>query len=75
MPASYARLYHAALHRRHRDFASPVGRRYHIPLARNRAIWHARSWLKLYRDGERTPEIIAAVADCMAVIQVLSGFN
>ena len=73
MPACYAVLYHAALRSRHRYFASPEGRRYHVPLARNRAIWSVRRWLKHYRHGECTPEVIAAIADGMAIIAVLSS--
>jgi hypothetical protein len=73
MPPSYAALYQAALDRRHRDFASPKGRRYHVPLARNRATWHVRCWLKLCRKGQQTPEVVEAIADCMATITVLSS--
>jgi len=73
MPVAYAALYQAALRSRHRFFASREGRRYHVPLARNRAIWCVRGWLKAYREGERTPEVIGAIADCMAIIAVLSG--
>lgn len=73
MPATYAAFYQAALRSRHRFFASGAARRYHAPLARNRAIWSARRWLKAYREGERTREVMAAIADCMAIIEVLSG--
>ncbi len=73
MPASYAVLYQAALLSRHRYFASREGRRYHVLLARNRAIWSVRRWLKRYREGECTPRVIKAIADCMAIITVLSS--
>ena len=73
MPACYAVLYHAALRSRHRYFASREGRRYHILLARNRAIWSMRRWLKRYRQGVRTLKVIAAIADGMATITVLSS--
>ena len=73
MPACYAVLYQAAPYCRHRYLASPEGRGYHVPLARNRAIWSLRRWLKYYREGECTPEVIAAIADCMAIIAVLSS--
>ena len=73
MPACYAVLYHAALRSQHRYFASREGRRYHVLLARNRAIWSVRRWLKCYRQGECTPEVIATIADCMAIIAVLSS--
>ena len=38
MPVAYAAHYEAALRSRHLFFASREGRRYHLPLARNRAI-------------------------------------
>ena len=75
MPAAYAALYQAAFRSRHEFFASREGRRYHVPLARNRAIWCVRRWLKCYREGERTAKVVAEIADCMAIIAVLSSQN
>ncbi len=73
MPARYAVLHHAALDSRHRHFAIPEGRRYHVLLARNRAIWSVGRWLKHYREGECTHEAIAAIANYTATIIVLSS--
>jgi hypothetical protein len=74
MPLSYGALYDKALHANH-VFFSGEGRRLHVPLARNRAIWAARGWIKRYREGERTREVMSAIADCMGAIAVLSCRN
>jgi hypothetical protein len=70
MPAHHGA---AALRSQHRFFASREERRFQVALARNRAIWSVRGWLKCYREGERTHEVIVAIAECMATIGVLSS--
>ena len=74
MPLSYGAMYDKALHANHVFFSGP-GRRLHVPLARNRAIWAARSWIKRYREGDHTRSVMSAIADCMGAIAVLSSRN
>jgi hypothetical protein len=73
MPLSYGALYDKALHANHVFFSGPKGRRLHVPLARNRAIWAARRWIKCYREGEHSRRVMSAIADCMGAIAVLSS--
>jgi hypothetical protein len=75
MPPGYAALYQEALRARHAFFASRKGRRYNVALARNRAIWNVRGWLKHYREGRCDRQILKAIAHCMATVAVLSSRN
>jgi hypothetical protein len=75
MPPEYEKLYHEALRMYHEMYSSGKVRRHNTSKSRTQSIWILRRWLKLYREGDHSAEVLQAIARGYAHVAVIDSRN